>query len=429
MCNYKKKILIITYYYPPAGGPGVQRWLFFSKYLLQFKIDAMILKPKNPSYPVIDKLLLNKIPKNQKIIEIPILEPYFLAKKINIKNRDYQLGQFNLKKDQNFFSKLSLFIRGNFFIPDARKFWINPCYKFLKNFFFENSINTIITTGPPHSVHLIGLKLKKFNNNINWIADFRDPWTQISYHNQFKMLNFVKKKHKKLESEVVKNADVILTTSYSDVKYFLKLGVKKCVTITNGFDSNLFKKKIKTKKFTLTYCGTLDQQRNPKVLWESIAELVYEKIFNVDNFELKFVGKIDESIIKEIEYLKLQKSLNLKGYLSYNESLKESQNSDVLLITNFYSEEYQGIIPGKLFDYLSTQNTILSFGPSFSDVEKIIKQTKSGFHFNYKEKLNVKFFLFNCFNRWINNQSVSINKKEVMKFHRKNLTRYLLNFL
>lgn len=332
-------------------------------------------------------------------------------------------------KNQNFISKFSLFIRGNFFVPDARKFWVNPCYKFLKQFCFDHYINTIITTGPPHSIHLIGLKLKEYNYEINWIADFRDPWTEIFYHNQFKILNCVKNKHKKLENKVIEHADLIITTSYSSVKYFIELGVKKCITITNGFDSDIFNKSIKTKKFTITYSGNLDQHRNPKVLWQVILELVHTNILNVNNFKLNFFGKIDESIIKEIEFLNLKQFLHFPGYLDYQNSLIECQNSDILLITNFNSEKYKGIIPGKLFDYLSTQNKILSFGPYYSDVERIIKITKSGIHVNYNQKCHVKNFVLNCFNEWKSNLFNKINIEETMKFHRKNLIKCLLNFV
>lgn len=424
-----KKVLIITYYYPPAGGPGVQRWLKFCKYLPDFEIEPIILKPKNPSYPIIDDSLIKEISKNQKIIEIPIWEPYSIAEKINSKNKKFKSGQFDIKKQQGFLSKLSIFIRGNFFIPDARKFWINPCYRFLKKYLTQHSINTIITTGPPHSVHLIGLKLKQVNPNLLWITDFRDPWRQISYHEELRLLNFSKVKHQQLENEVLKNADLVLTTSYHNTEQFKKIGVKNCITITNGFDSDLFIKKNTTEKFILTYSGVMEQLRNPQVLWEIISELVDKNVFNVNNFELKLIGKIDDKILEQIQKLHLSKVINSKGYLSHKQSLREIQNSDLLIITNFNRENQKGIIPGKLFDYFSTQNQILSIGPKSSDVEKLLQKTNCGLHFSYENKLGIKSFLLQSFNTWMNHSENKINIEEIMKFHIKNLTNHLVKYL
>ena len=222
-----KKVLVLVYYFPPAGGPGVQRWLNFTKFLPEFGIEPIVFKPKNPSYPIIDESLLNEISSNLQVVEFPIWEPYQLAEKINPKNKKYKSGQFDTGKNQGILSKLSIFIRGNFFIPDARKFWISPSVKFLNSYLKENEIDTIITSGPPHSLHLIGLQLKTQNTNLKWLADFRDPWTQISYHKELKLLSFAKKKHKELEQKVMQQADLVIATSYTDAENFKKIGAKK----------------------------------------------------------------------------------------------------------------------------------------------------------------------------------------------------------
>ena len=170
-----KKILIITYYWPPAGGPGVQRWLKFTKYLPEFGYETYVYIPENPSYPIIDETLAKDINPNVKIVKNKIWEPYQIAEKLNPKNKAYKGGHFEKKENQTLMSKLSVFVRGNFFIPDARKFWVNPSVDYLKDFLQKENIDTIVTSGPPHSLHLIGLKLKKQLPNIKWLADFRDP--------------------------------------------------------------------------------------------------------------------------------------------------------------------------------------------------------------------------------------------------------------
>lgn len=424
-----KKVLIIVYYFPPAGGPGVQRWLNFTKFLPEFGIEPIIFKPKNPSYPIIDKSLLDEISPNLKIVEFPIWEPYQLAEKINPHNKKYKSGQFDTGKNQSFLSKLSIFIRGNFFIPDARKFWISPSVKFLNSYLKENEIDTIITSGPPHSLHLIGLELKKQNSNLNWLADFRDPWTQISYHKELKLLPFAKNKHKKLEQKVMQEADVVIATSYSDAENFKKIGAKKSITLTNGFNEIQNQTKIKTSKFTLCYAGVLEQLRNPSMLWKVLNELIVNLDGFKNDFKLKFVGKIDEFILKEIQDNNLNSYVDNKGYLYHKESIKEMLNSDLLLICNFNSEDSEGIIPGKLFDYLATNNNILSIGPEKSDVKTILTQTNAGQHFSYKDYQKLKFFIIKEYENWQMNKSNQFIKKETLKFKRKNITKELANCL
>jgi len=208
-----KKVLIITYYWPPAGGPGVQRWLNFVKYLPENNITPIVYIPENPSYPITDYNITNEIPEGVELITQPILEPYRWAQKISSKDSNtISKGIIPNQKKQNWKQKLLLWVRGNLFIPDARKFWVTPSVKFLSNYIKANQIETIVTTGPPHSIHLIGLQLKQ-KLNLRWISDFRDPWTTIGYHQKLKLTNWAKKKHRKQEQEVLNCADDIIVTS------------------------------------------------------------------------------------------------------------------------------------------------------------------------------------------------------------------------
>lgn len=424
-----KKVLVLVYYFPPAGGPGVQRWLNFTKFLPEFGIEPIVFKPKNPSYPIIDESLLNEISPNLQVVEFPIWEPYQLAEKINPKNKKYKSGQFDTGKNQGILSKLSIFIRGNFFIPDARKFWISPSVKFLNSYLKENEIDTIITSGPPHSLHLIGLQLKTQNTNLKWLADFRDPWTQISYHKELKLLSFAKKKHKELEQKVMQQADLVIATSYTDAENFKKIGAKKCVTLTNGFNEIKNQEKTKTLKFTLCYAGVLEQLRNPSLLWKILGKLISENDEFKNEFNIKFVGKIDEFILQEMQEYQLNSFIQNAGYLSHKEAINEMINSDLLLICNFDSLDSQGIIPGKLFDYLATNNRILSIGPKISDVEIILNQTQAGKHFSYTDSKKLKEFIYEEYQNWKSNIKKYNVNEETSKFQRKNITKELADFL
>lgn len=425
----QKKILIISYYWPPAGGPGVQRWLKFVKYLPEFGWDPTLFIPENPSYPLIDESLTEEIPKNIEVIKTKIWEPYQLAEKLNKSNQKYKAGQFDLKQNQSWKSKLSIFIRGNFFIPDARIFWVKPSVKYLKKYIKENHFDVLVTTGPPHSMHLIGLALKKEFPKLKWIADFRDPWTEISYYKHLKLLKFADEKHRHLEQQVFKNADITLATSYTDAENFRKKGANS-FCITNGFDGEISTndEEKQSEKFTISYIGVLEQLRNPEILWETLIKICKENTDFKNNFHLKFVGKIDPNILTDLENSDLKNSIKNLNYLPHSASVQEMQNSNMLLITNFNNEESAGIIPGKLFEYLQTGNSILSIGPKNSDVAKILKETNSGKHFSHDDAKSLTEFILEKYNLWKTGNSV-LTEVDISKFSRKNLTKKLVEIL
>ncbi|WP_312421003.1 glycosyl transferase family 1 [Epilithonimonas sp.] len=440
-----KKVLIVTYYWPPAGGPGVQRWLKFAKYLPDFDLEPIVYTPENPSYPLIDKTLQEDVPRNIKIIRTNIWEPYQLAEKFSKSNKKFKGGQFDVGKNQSFLSKLSIFIRGNFFIPDARKFWVKPSITFLKKYLKENDIDVLVTTGPPHSLHLIGLGLKKEIPKLKWIADFRDPWTEISYYKHLKLTKFSDKKHRHLEKSVFETADVTLATSYTDAENFRKNGANS-YCITNGFDilepievvgfqnsqagdfgviePTEKNNPISKQTFTMSYVGVLEQLRNPENLWIALIELCNQYPDFADNFELKLVGRVDDKILNKIESSILKVNIKNLGYLSHQDSVAEMQRSDLLLITNFPNESSKGIIPGKLFEYLATGKKIISFGPKGADVETILKKTNAGEHFDYSQTDKIKDYIFKLFLDWKSGKSI-LNTANINEFSRKELTKKL----
>lgn len=438
-----KKVLIVTYYWPPAGGPGVQRWLKFAKYLPDFGWEPIIYTPENPSYPLVDETLQKEVPKDLKVIKTKIWEPYRIAEIFSKSNQKFKGGQFDVGRNQSFLAKLSIFIRGNFFIPDARKFWVKPSIKFLKKYLTENHIETIVTTGPPHSLHLIGLGLKKELPNLQWMADFRDPWTEISYYKHLKLTSRSDKKHRELEKSVFETADVTLATSYTDAENFRKKGAN-AFCITNGFDKNfelpnrtIVKNDIDKSpllqtndsgKFTLSYVGVLEQLRNPENLWTALKELCEKHPDFAKDFELKFVGRVDDKILNEIENSILKDNIQKLGYLPHDESVKEMENSALLLITNFPNESSKGIIPGKLFEYLATGNQIISFGPKNADVEKILIKTKAGKHFDYTQNLEIQDYIFSVYQVWKSGQSIR-NLADINEFSRRELTKKLASLL
>jgi len=328
-------------------------------------------------------------------------------------------------------SQLSVFIRGNFFIPDARKFWINPSVDYLRDFLQKENIETIVTSGPPHSMHLIGLKLKQELPNLKWLADFRDPWTQISYHKELKLTSWAAKKHESLERSVMQKADVVLATSYADAKNFKKIGAKKVEVITNGFEEVKQHIQKETTHFHITYSGGLEMLRNPIVLWKALSEIIQENPSFKEDFKLNFYGSLAEDVKQTILDLGLEQNLILHGYVAHQDSLNAINLAHILLLTNFDNTASKGIIPGKLFEYMATGNPILAIGPTDADVEKILNKTKAGNYFTHQQFADVKTFILSIYKQWLANpnQKFETNEEEVQQFNRKNLTKKLVEIV
>ncbi len=423
-----KKVLIITYYWPPAGGPGVQRWLKFVKYLPDFNVHPVIYIPENPTYPIIDKGLLQELPKEVTILKNRIIEPYAWASVFSKKNtKGISSGIIPNQKKQNLLQKIFLWIRGNIFIPDARILWVKPSVKYLSKYIKENGIETIITSGPPHSLHLIGLKLKE-KHNVQWLADFRDPWTTIGYHKTLKLSPFAAKKHKNLEYQVLNTADNIIVTSPTTKKEFKIITSKPIAVITNGFDELNIEKVILDEKFTLAHIGSFLSERNPKILWESLRELLYEIPQFKKHLQLKLIGKISQEILESIMEFNLDLYINNVGYLSHQEAIKEQKKSQVLLLIEIDSEDTKSIIPGKLFEYMISERPIIGIGPKGSDFAEIIQENKCGIFCNYQEKVKLKKQILDYYNLFLQ-QNLRVSPNDLQKFSRRSLTRSLAKLI
>ena len=424
----KKKVLIILYYWPPAGGPGVQRWLKFVKYLPEFNIEPIVYCPSNPNYPIIDKSLKDEIPNGITVISQPIQEPYRFAKLLSKKSyKSISSGVIPKRKRQSLVERLMLFVRGNFFVPDARKNWVNPSVAFLSDYIDKNVIDTIITTGPPHSLHLIGLHLKQ-SLNIKWVADFRDPWTTIGYHKSLKLMNFAKKKHLQLEQRVLNTVDEIIVTSNHTKNEFSLKSKQPIKVITNGYDNNSGAINSKDDKFTISHIGSLLSERNPLVLWEVLSELVSENQLFANAFQLSFIGVVSDAIINTVKSFGLINHLNILGYVNHDKAIEFQKKSQLLLLIEIDSEDTKAIIPGKLFEYMISETPIIAVGPKDSDVETIITESNTGSYFLYSEKEKLKIKVLSYFEDF-KNGSLKSNPVGLQKYSRRNLTEKLSDIL
>ncbi len=413
-----KKVLIITYYWPPAGGSGVQRWLKFVKYFRDFGIEPIVYTVQNPNYPIQDASLKNEIPKGITVLKQPIWEPNNLLSLLG-KKKTQSAGFLN--PNPTFVEKVLQYIRANYFIPDARKFWMKPSVKYLKKYLEESNIDCVITTGPPHSLHLIGLQLKQ-QFPIKWITDFRDPWTEIDYFHQLPLSKKAIKKHHCLEEKVLKNADAVVVVGNTMKKNYDQFN-SNIITITNGFDGEI--KEVNTKlddKFTFTHIGLMNADRNPKMLWEIFSELCSENESFKNDFQLKLIGKIDPSIIKDIETNQLSNNVEIIDYVSHKEVLEFQQKSQILLLVVNNVPSAKGIITGKIFEYLMAKRPILAIAPSDGDLAEILKNTQAGITVNFEDKTQLKNSILDLYASY-KKGDLSIQSKNIEQFHRKELTK------
>lgn len=422
-----KKVLVITYYWPPAGGPGVQRWLKFVKYLGDFGIEPVVYIPENPQYPLLDTTFVNEIPEDITIYKHPIFEPYRIASLFSNKKTKRISAGIIQTKDQSFSEKLMLWVRGNLFIPDARKYWVRPSVRFLNGVLEKEGIETIITTGPPHSVHIIGYYLKEFKK-VKWIADFRDPWTSIGYHKKLKLTNLAKNRHKELEHLVLNNADKIVVTSQTTKEEFQRITNRPITVITNGFDYIRPASVQLDEKFIISHIGSMLTGRNPKNLWKVLGELVQENQTFRTDLLVQFVGVVSDEVIASMKEFGLEKHINIIGYVPHEEAIKYQLKSQVLLLAEINSEETRGIIPGKLFEYMVSERPILGIGPENWEVSQIVAETKTGAIFEHTSHFQLKNVLLNWFGQYQQKQ-LGVSSVNINKYSRRELTRKLSEYI
>lgn len=429
-----KKVLILTYYWPPSGGAGVQRWLKFVKYLQEFGWEPIVYTAENGEIPEFDESLLKDVPKTITVLKTPIWEPYAAYKTLigQKKNQKINAAFLNENKKTSPLNNLAIWIRGNFFIPDARKFWIKPSIKYLSAYLSKNKVDAIISSGPPHSMHLIAKGIKQHYPNIKWVADFRDPWTNIDFYADLRLTAMADAKHKRLEKEVLAKCDCVISIGQGLNDELKKINANqlqalKFKVITNGYDEDdLAKTTIeKDKKFSIAHIGTLVKSRNPEGLWKVLKELVAENDLFKNQLEIKLVGKLDITVKESIEAFGLQDYVRKIDYLPHDKVIEEQQKSAINLLLVNQTQNAKGILTGKFFEYLSAGAPILAIGPTDGDLALILNQTKAGFISDFKDYQTLKQNILYLFK----NKNIQRNEEEIKNYSRKNLTKKLAEIL
>jgi glycosyltransferase involved in cell wall biosynthesis len=420
-----KKVLIITYYWPPSGGAGVQRTLHFAKYLGDYNCIPYVLTvdPTYASYPVKDESLKASVPENLNISYTKSFEALNILSAIAGKDK-VPYGGFTNQKKSSFVQDVLKWIRGNFFIPDARIGWVKYATKKAAELIREHQIDCILISSPPHSSQLIGLNLKKEFPHLKWIADLRDPWTDIYYYKELLHTDWAKKKDRSLEKKVLERADAALVVSsyikYAFAEKSLKVNVDKIHVLPNGYDESDFEVsgKKNSDKFYITYVGTMADSYKPSVFFEALAKVIQQN--NIEHLVFRFVGSVPVSIKEKLNELGINSEFI--GHVAHQEAVRYMLSTNLLLLVIPDAPGAEGILTGKLFEYLGAGKRIVGIGPSNGDAATILKECQAGRMFDRNDKTGLFDFLSDEIN---NDRSSQINSNEVKKYTRRQLTNQL----
>ena len=422
----KAKVLIITYYWPPAGGPGVQRWLKFARYLPDFDVTPVVLTvdPEKATYPLRDESLQQEIAADLEVHHTPTFEPFGAYQKTTGRKEVPFSGFANETAKPGPRQKIAKFIRGNFFLPDARRGWNNHAIAKAEELLKKDEFVAIITTGPPHSTHLIGRALKR-KLGIKWLADFRDPWTDIYYYKELYPTALSTAIDKRMERSVLLEADVVIPVS-PDMQRILiekspKLKKDKFAMLPNGYDDLDFEnwKEPSNEVFTITYAGTLTQQYRLGTFLNTLDAMA-----KAHPIRFVIAGKYDEVVANQLDSLKHVQVVD-KGYITHAEVLNLLQATDALLLAIPDLPGYTGILPGKLFEYLAAQRNIFCLGPTNADAAAIIKEAQAGAASDYEDADKMKAILTGFIEQWQQKKKPAFNTGFIKGFSRKALTGQL----
>ncbi|MDP1622090.1 MAG: glycosyltransferase family 4 protein [Bacteroidales bacterium] len=419
-----KKALIISYYWPPSGGAGVQRWLKFVKYLRDFDWEPVIYCPENPEYPETDLSLFKDIPDNLDVLKFPIWEPYNVYKKLLGQKKEDKINAAFLteRKKNKTLEYLSVWIRGNFFIPDARKFWIRPSVRFLKQYLRDHPVDVIVSTGPPHSTHMIARQLASWFK-LPWLADFRDPWTNIDFYKDLNLTSRADKRHHELELEVLRNADAVTVISNSMAEDFIKIFPRPYEVITNGYDTadTAHTPPAKDDKFSIAHIGTLVSSRNPVTLWEALKSLISVHADLKKDLEIKLVGKVDITVTASLENYGLTGFVTKTDYMPHDEVVRCQQQSQVLLLIINNTPNSKMILTGKFFEYLAAGRPVLCLGPEEGDAAKILEETNAGLLAGFSDIEKMKQHILQYYESY-KKGTLTVQSRGIEKYSRRSLT-------
>lgn len=425
-----KKVLVITYYWPPSGGAGVQRSLKFVKYLSQMGFAPIVLtvKEDKASYPLHDPSLLTEVPTTVKVVRTNSFEPLnILSTIIGKKNVPY--GGFANANKESKKQKLLRWVRGNFFIPDARVGWTTYAFKEAKRIIESEKIDCVYISSHPHSSQLIGLKLKEVFPSLRWVADLRDPWTDIYYYKDLLHRKSAKLKDEQFEKQVLETADAIVVVSEPIKNTFLEKSVlvlpSKIHVLPNGYDESDFDSGISVVEnvFNITYVGTIADSYKSEIFFKVFKRLVEQ--YSGLKISFNFIGDAPWTLKKMADNLGLEANCTWGGHIGHDEAVKEMQRANALLLIIPDTEGAKGILTGKLFEYLGAKRMIIGIGPNDGDAATIIRECAAGEMFERNQEERMFSWLKEKIDMWKSGDEFKVGNNFIKNYTREALTKRL----
>ena len=426
-----KRVLIISYYWPPTGGSGVQRWVKFAKYLPSEGWQPVIYTPENPEQLAVDESLAAEVPEDAEIVKTRIIEPYELYKKVLRRSgHSKEAVEVNPVNAQNksLLQKAAMWVRDNLFRPDPRCLWIGPSVRFLKKYLAEHPVDLIVSTGPPQSMHMIGLRLSR-ETGLPWIADFRDPWTKIFYFKHLAMTPATERWHKKMEKKVLDEASAVVAVSPLVQQEFQAMTDTPVELITNGFDECDFSADKYTEayggpaqEFTITHTGLFAADGNPTVLWDVLSEKCNSDETFRKLLKIKLIGKTDDQILKALKDRGLGDSLIDMGYQPHSVAVQEQRKASLLILPLRKEPEYKAVLPGKLFEYIASQRPILGIGQPDGAMAMIVNETRTGTAIDWEDREGMAQYIEQCWEKHLEGR-LATEGADLSRFTRRSLTR------
>lgn len=419
-----KKVLIITYYWPPTSGSGVQRWLKMSKYLPENGWQPIIYTPANPDMQLRDETLCKDIPEGIEVIRRPIVEPYSLFRIITGRKRGGSEGgnvnPIGSSGKKSVAMRLSLWIRANIFVPDPRVWWVRPSVRFLRRYLAENRVDAVVSTGPPHSMHMIAMKLHRATE-IRWIADFRDPWTKIFYFKHLPLTKRNARRYGDLEREVLKEADAVVTVTAKMTAEFMET-LGECnadtpvITVENGYDEDDFRNGDipASESFTLVHTGLFSSEGNPAGFWKVLGEISDSLPSFGTDLRIEIAGKTDREITEAIVSAGIGSRLVNHGYIPHHQANSLQRQARVLLLPLRQEPEADGILTGKYFEYLAAGRPIIAFGPHNSVLEESLRETGAGMLFDWEETAGMKLYIATLYRHYLESRKKDVSDCDML---------------
>ena len=398
-----KRVLVITYYWPPAGGSGVQRWVKFSKYLPSEGWQPVIYTPENPEMQSEDSSLGADVPPQAEVIRRPITEIYSLYRRLTGKSASRsQVNMVNAQK-KSLAGRLMMWARGKFFVPDPRVSWVRPSVKFLKKYLREHPVDVIVSTGPPHSMHLIAQTVS-LATGIPWISDFRDPWTKIFYFKHLHLSSRTVRKHERLEKSVLDGSTAVIAVSPLVQEEFREMTSSPVELITNGFDPEDYAGAKESDKefFTICHTGQFAADGNPDVLWKVLAGKAAEDDKFAKKLRIRLAGVSDEAVLSSIREAGLGENLVDLGYVDHGTAVREQCGASVLILPLRKEPEYRATLPGKLFEYLGAGRPILGIGQTDGAMARVVADAGAGMTADWSDQDAISSYIDRAWEAFLN---------------------------